>query len=54
MLLDRSHSHRCQTRWRDHSEPEPEFILKPGDILYLIGKRETLLKAVEWLEPAGD
>jgi CPA2 family monovalent cation:H+ antiporter-2 len=31
--------------------PEPEFIFKPGDVLYLIGKRENVLKAIEWLEP---
>jgi CPA2 family monovalent cation:H+ antiporter-2 len=34
--------------------PEPEFILKSGDVLYLIGKRENVLKAIEWLEPVGD
>jgi CPA2 family monovalent cation:H+ antiporter-2 len=34
--------------------PEPEFIFKPDDVLYLIGKRESVLKAVEWLESVGD
>ena len=34
--------------------PEPEFILKSGDVLYLIGKRENVLKAIEWLELVGD
>lgn len=30
--------------------PEPVFILQPGDVVYLIGKRENVLKAIEWLE----
>jgi CPA2 family monovalent cation:H+ antiporter-2 len=34
--------------------PEPEFIFKAGDVLYLIGKRKNVLKAIEWLEPVGD
>jgi CPA2 family monovalent cation:H+ antiporter-2 len=34
--------------------PEPEFIFKPRDVLYLIGKRENILKAIEWLESVGD
>ncbi len=32
------------------SNPEPEFILKPGDVLYLIGSKESILQALELLE----
>jgi len=32
------------------SSPEPEFIFKPGDVVYLIGRRENVLKAIELLE----
>lgn len=30
--------------------PEPEFAIKPGDILYFIGKKENVLKAIELIE----
>lgn len=30
--------------------PEPEFIFKPGDVLYLIGKRERVCQVIELLE----
>jgi CPA2 family monovalent cation:H+ antiporter-2 len=30
--------------------PEPEFILKPGDVVYLIGKKEGVCQALELLE----
>lgn len=33
--------------------PEPELILLPGDVVYLIGKRENVLKAIELLESEG-
>lgn len=32
------------------SSPEPEFILKPGDVLYLIGSKENIQRALEVLE----
>lgn len=32
------------------SSPEPEFIFKPGDILYLIGSKGSILQAIEILE----
>ena len=32
------------------SSPEPEFIFMPGDVIYLIGKKENVLRAMEWLE----
>jgi len=34
--------------------PEPEFIFNPGDILYLIGRRETVCQAVDLLETRSD
>lgn len=34
--------------------PEPEFIFKPGDILYLIGRRETVCQAVDLLDRRSD
>jgi CPA2 family monovalent cation:H+ antiporter-2 len=36
--------------------PEPEFIFRPGDVAYLIGKRENVLKAMQELEifPSGN
>ena len=34
--------------------PEPEFIFQPGDLVYLIGKKENVLKAIERMEsPQG-
>lgn len=36
------------------SSPEPEFILKPGDVVYLIGKREGVCQALELLESRPD
>jgi CPA2 family monovalent cation:H+ antiporter-2 len=34
--------------------PEPEFVIKPGDVLYLIGEKENVLKAIERIEsPQG-
>jgi CPA2 family monovalent cation:H+ antiporter-2 len=30
--------------------PEPEFIFQPGDVVYLIGKREKVCQAVDLLE----
>ena len=30
--------------------PEPEFMIKPGDVLYLIGEKENVLKAIEQIE----
>ncbi len=30
--------------------PEPGFVLKPGDIIYLIGKKESVLKAIGLIE----
>ena len=30
--------------------PEPEFIFKPGDVLYLIGKREKVCQVIDLLE----
>jgi CPA2 family monovalent cation:H+ antiporter-2 len=30
--------------------PDPEFIFKPGDVVYLIGKREKVCKAIELLD----
>jgi CPA2 family monovalent cation:H+ antiporter-2 len=30
--------------------PGPEFIFKPGDVLYLIGKREKVCQVIELLE----
>jgi CPA2 family monovalent cation:H+ antiporter-2 len=30
--------------------PEPEFIFKPGDVVYLIGKREKVCKAFDLLD----
>jgi CPA2 family monovalent cation:H+ antiporter-2 len=32
------------------SSPEPEFIFKPGDTVYLIGKKEGVCQAVDLLE----
>jgi len=36
------------------SSPEPEFILKPGDVVYLIGKRGGVCQALELLESRSD
>jgi CPA2 family monovalent cation:H+ antiporter-2 len=34
--------------------PGPEFVIKPGDVLYLIGEKENVLKAIERIEsPQG-
>jgi CPA2 family monovalent cation:H+ antiporter-2 len=30
--------------------PEPNFIFEPGDLLYLIGKKEAILEAIQLLE----
>jgi K+/H+ antiporter YhaU regulatory subunit KhtT len=30
--------------------PEPDFIFKAGDVVYLIGKRENVLRAIGLLE----
>jgi K+/H+ antiporter YhaU regulatory subunit KhtT len=30
--------------------PDPAFVFRAGDILYLIGEREKVLKAIELLE----
>jgi len=30
--------------------PDPEFIFKPGDVVYLIGKREKVCKAIDLLD----
>jgi CPA2 family monovalent cation:H+ antiporter-2 len=30
--------------------PGPEFVIKPGDVLYLIGEKESVLKAIERIE----
>jgi CPA2 family monovalent cation:H+ antiporter-2 len=32
------------------SSPEPEFVFKPGDVIYLIGSKESILQAIELLE----
>jgi CPA2 family monovalent cation:H+ antiporter-2 len=34
--------------------PGSEFIFKPGDILYLIGRKETVCQAVDILESRSD
>jgi CPA2 family monovalent cation:H+ antiporter-2 len=34
--------------------PEPTYIFQPGDVVYLIGKRENVLKAMEWLAVVRD
>ena len=31
--------------------PEPEFVLKAGDVVYLIGKKENVSRAIALLEP---
>lgn len=39
--------------WREsalHQNPYPEFVLRDGDILVLIGKREDINRAMEYLE----
>jgi CPA2 family monovalent cation:H+ antiporter-2 len=30
--------------------PEPGFVFKPGDVVYLIGKKESVIKAIELIE----
>jgi len=34
--------------------PEPEFIFQPGDVVYLIGKREKVCQAVDLLDRRAD
>jgi len=36
------------------SSPEPEFIFKPGDIVYLIGKKERVCQALDLLDRHPD
>jgi len=33
--------------------PDPGFVFKTGDIIYLIGEREKVLKAIELLESSS-
>ena len=33
-----------------HQNPPPDLVLKKGDILLLIGKREDISRAIEYLE----
>ncbi|MEW6215591.1 MAG: TrkA C-terminal domain-containing protein, partial [Nitrospirota bacterium] len=33
-----------------HQNPQPDFVLKRGDILLLIGKKEDINRAIEYLE----
>lgn len=32
------------------SSPEPDFVFEPGDVVYLIGEREKVLRAIELFE----
>jgi K+/H+ antiporter YhaU regulatory subunit KhtT len=34
--------------------PEPEFIFQPGDVVYLIGKREKVCQAADLLDRRAD
>lgn len=35
------------------SSPDPNFVFKPGDVVYLIGEREKVLKAIELIEASS-
>ena len=36
-----------------HHNPSPDFVLKAGDIVLLIGKREALISALRYFDPGG-
>ncbi len=36
-----------------HQNPPPEFVLKEGDVILMIGKKKDIMRAIEYLETDG-
>jgi CPA2 family monovalent cation:H+ antiporter-2 len=42
-----------QRKEKVHQNPTPDFVLKTGDVLLMIGKKEDINRAIEYLESGG-